>query len=330
LLIGKIPPNILQNQILPFVGAKRAEVIIGPKLGEDCTVLDLGEHLAVLSTDPITGAVSGIGRLAVHISCNDIAATGAQPIGILLTVLLPPDTTEREIQELMQDVHKTATQLNVAILGGHTEITAAVKQVLIITTALGKVEREYLISSSGAQPGDDIILTKWAGLEGTAILATDLAHRLKTKLSESILTAARSFSQHLSVVPEGITAARAGATAMHDVTEGGIRGALVEIAAASNVGLEVWAEKIPLAPETEAICRYLQIDPFGLISSGAMLITAPPDSKVMSALKAAAIPARIIGRVIPAPELSLIENGVKQKLTAPVRDELYVALERFQ
>jgi hydrogenase expression/formation protein HypE len=329
LLIGKIPPHILQNQILPFTGAQRSELVVGPKFGEDCAVVDMGPYLTVLSTDPITGASSGLGRLAVHVSCNDIAAVGAEPIGLLFTVLLPVGTTEKQVRRLMDEAHTTAKQVGVAILGGHTEITSSVEQILITATAIGKVEPEHLVTSSGANPGDHVILTKKAGLEGTAILAADLADQLSQSLPEAVLKEARTFGQFLSVVPEGMLAARLGATAMHDATEGGVRGALVEIAAASQVGLEIWEDQIPLAPETEAICRQLKIDPLGLISSGAMLITAPPEKNLLSALKEAGIPAQLIGRVTHR-GLFMVKEGIKKELTAPVRDELYAALERFK
>ncbi|MGB4553266.1 MAG: AIR synthase family protein [bacterium] len=326
---GKIPPEILQKTILPFTGARRKEVLVGPKFGEDCAVLDLGEELLVLSTDPITGATAGLGRLAVHVSCNDVAATGAEPVGILFTLLLPPGTGEDFLAPLIQEIHHTAAEINVAVLGGHTEITPVVNQVVVSATAVGKVTRENLVTSSGARPGDDIILTKSAGLEGTAILAGELAPLLAGHLSPEILAGAQALGEQLSVIPEGTIAAGAGATAMHDVTEGGVRGALVELATASGVGLEVWEEAIPVAPETRALCRYLDIDPLGLISSGALLITAPPKSQVMAALAQAGIPAHIIGRTLSRPEFFLVlKNGERRTLTAPERDELYKALEK--
>ena len=169
--VGKIPSHILQKTVLPLTGSRRTEVLVGPKFGEDCAVLDLGDNLVVLSTDPITGATKDLGRLAVHISCNDVAATGAEPVGLLFSILLPPGHDKKTLRELVQEIHHTATGLGVAVLGGHTEITPVVNQVVINSTALGKVTGENLVTSSGAQPGDDVILTKTAGLEGTAILA---------------------------------------------------------------------------------------------------------------------------------------------------------------
>lgn len=328
--IGKIPAQILERTILPLTGSRRSEVLVGPRFGEDCAVLDLKDNLLVLSTDPITGATKDLGHLAVHISCNDVAATGAEPVGLLFSLLLPPGTGEESIRGLMEEIHQTAQALEVAVLGGHTEITPVVTQVVITSTAIGKVRGEHLVTSSGAQAGDDIILTKSAGLEGTAILAQELAAYLTPLLPPATLRAARALSEKISVVPEGIIAARAGATAMHDVTEGGLRGALVEVATASQVGLEIWEKNIPYAPATLAICRQLKIDPLSLISSGAMLITAPPGCPVLGSLRDAAIPATIIGKVTSQPGLILRgKKGEKEPITAPERDELYRALEEY-
>ncbi len=327
--VGKIPPDVLKKQILPFLGAKRAEVLVGPKFGEDCAVLELGDYLLALSCDPITGTASDLGRLAVHVSCNDIAATGAEPVGLLLTFLFPPQTAEEEMQLLVKETHRVAGNLGVAILGGHTEVTSTVQQVVIAATALGKVKREHLVTSSGARAGDDVIITKWAGLEGTVILATDLAFKLREILPGEVIDRAKKMGEYLSVVPEGIIAAKAGATAMHDATEGGVLGALVELASASEVGMEIWQEAIPLTDETRLICQSLQIDPLALISSGAMLITSPAGSGILEVLESAGITAHVIGKVSSGPDMVMVNEGRKTELKAPLRDELYKALERF-
>jgi hydrogenase expression/formation protein HypE len=176
---GKIAPDLLKKLIFSNLGIERDEVMVHSCIGEDSSVIDFGDRLCVLSTDPITGASKGIGKYAVNISCNDVASNGAEPLGVMITLLLPENFTEEGIASIMKEINDAATKLNVEVLGGHTEVTTAVNQVIISCTAVGIVDRDKLVTSSGASPGDDIVLTKWAGLEGTAILATEFEEELK-------------------------------------------------------------------------------------------------------------------------------------------------------
>ena len=228
--IGKISNELLQSAILDSISYQRPEVIIRPNIGEDCSVLEFGKNEnIVLSTDPITGATKHIGNLAVHISCNDVSTSGAEPVGILVTILLPPDSTEEEFKVIMKDITKAAKDSNIEIIGGHTEITDAVTRPVVSTTVIGKVKKEDMIATNGALDGQDIILTKWAGLEGTAILANEYESVLVEALGQQVVDAAKSLENHLSVVRESKVAHKCGVTSMHDATEGGILGAVWEV-----------------------------------------------------------------------------------------------------
>ena len=174
-----------------------------------------------MSTDPITAAVSDIGRLAIHISCNDIASNGIQPLGIMLAVMLPVGTTEEHIEMIMDQAAKAAEACEVEIIGGHTEITAAVNQPVIVSTAIGRGRKNQSASAENIQIGDVILMTKSAGLEGTGIIAGDYAEELKEVLSEEELEQASELLDHVSVVRDGVTAGAVGTHGMHDVTEGG-------------------------------------------------------------------------------------------------------------
>lgn len=323
---GKIPPEILKQVVFSRLSLRRKEVLVGPRLGEDCSVLNLGEKLAVLSSDPITGAGTNIGRLAVHVSCNDLATTGAEPVGILVTILLPVGSNEQALAEIMDQLRTEAQKLNIEILGGHTEVTAAVNQPVISATALGTVEPGRAVSSSGGKAGDSLVLTKFAGLEGTAILAADKQDIVAHLLAPESLKRALGFIEQISVVPEGLLAARHGAHAMHDVTEGGVLGAVFELAEASSLSAELWADRVPVAEETLAICHHFGLDPLGLISSGAMLIAHPRGEEVCDILQEAGIRATVIGRLLPRGEHVVLRNGEKRPLVVPPRDELYKVL----
>ncbi|WP_372997487.1 AIR synthase related protein, partial [Lutispora sp.] len=208
---GKIPPELLKSLVFNNIKVKREEVILRPEIGEDCAAIDFGSYACVLSTDPITGASEGAGTLAIHISCNDVATSGVRPVGIMVTVLAPPSATEDDIRKVMEEAGEAAAALGVEIIGGHTEITSAVNRIVISTTALGKVQKERIVRSSGAQTGDDVIMTKWAGLEGTAIIAADREKELAGRLSPEEIKTAKAFIKHISVVEEGAAAGEFGA-----------------------------------------------------------------------------------------------------------------------
>ena len=321
---GKVSSDVLERVVYPHLG-RRPDVLVHAHLGEDCAVVDFGEWVVVLTTDPVTGAASHLGRYAVHVSCNDLATTGAEPVGLLLTLLLHEATTEADLERIMREAGEAARALRVEIIGGHTEVTPGIDRTIAVVTAVGRARKGTVISSGGARPGDRVLLTKSAGVEGTAILATDLADRLRGAVDEAVLRRARAFLDRISVVPEGLAGARAGASAMHDVTEGGVLGGAWELAEASGIGIEVRAEAIPVAPETEAICRALAVDPLRLISSGAMLIATRAPERTLRALRDEGIPAAEIGMMTPAKRV-LIRGGRAITLQAPEPDELWRVL----
>lgn len=323
---GKVSADLLQRIVYPHLG-RRPDVLVHARLGEDCAVIDFGEWVAVLTTDPITGAIRQLGRYAVHVACNDLATSGAEPVALLMTLLLKVGTTDPELEGLMREAGETAKRLGVEIVGGHTEVTPGIDHTIAVMTALGRTRKGQVISAAGARPGDRVIVTKSAGVEGTAILALDLAPRLKGRVDDVMLERARRFLDRISVVPEGLAAARAGATAMHDVTEGGVLGGAWELAEAAGIGIEIRADAVPVAPETAAICRVLDVDPLRLISSGAMLIASPVPERTLDALKQAEIEATEIG-VMTRQERVVVAGSRRLPLTPPPGDELWRVLDR--
>ena len=323
--IGKIPSEVLEKIILNPINkndSKRDEIIVRPKTGEDCSAVYMGDELCIVSTDPITGADKNAGYIAVHINCNDIASSGGEPVGILMTVLLPPNSSQDILEDIMSGAHKASKEVGIEILGGHTEVTEVVTKPVISATIIGKSKNKNFISSGGALLGQDVIMTKWAGLEGTSIIANDYYHILKDKLPEEILKSAMDMSKFLSVIPESKIAVEYGATAMHDVTEGGILGAVWEVADCSNKGVKLYLDKIPVKKETEEICRISNINPYRLISSGSMIITAFDGHKLVEELKNSNIEASVIGKITEGGKY-IVENGVEKELLPPESDELY-------
>lgn len=322
--IGKIPETVLKRSVLKNIKRRRPEVLVGPAIGEDCSVIGVnGDEVIILSTDPITGAVQDIGILAVHITANDIASSGAEVIGIMVSILLPENTVEAELKHLMNDIESVCEQLQIEVVGGHTEITKAVNQPIVTVTGIGKIKKSKLIKTTGAINGQEIVMTKWAGLEGTAILATAKQQELLSKYSAGFINKAQMMLDYISVVPESRIAMEVGVTSMHDVTEGGIFGALWEIGAASRVGLEVDLQKILLKQETVEICEYFDLNPYMLISSGCMLIVTDNANQLVDKLNDQGIAAAVIGRITEGNDRIIVNGEERQYLEPPKTDELY-------
>ncbi len=322
--IGKVPNEILQRIVLNKLKHNRKEVILRPGIGEDCCAVDFGENICVMSTDPITGAENEVGRLAVHITCNDIAACGVEPLGILATILAPKDCTEQQLEQIMEQMCSTADKLNVDIIGGHTEITDAVNRFVVITTAIGKAHKAQLVSSNGASPGDAVLITKAVGIEGTAIIAHDKECELEKAFGKEFCITAKGFMNEISVVLDGIEAAKNGATSMHDITEGGVLGAAWELGIASGCGVKLYEGSIPIRTQTEEICNFYSLNPLKLISSGSMIFTATDGNNAVQALKRKGIDASIIGEVTEDTKSVLIKkDGSAVIIEQPDSDELY-------
>lgn len=325
--IGKIPPEILEKIVMkPMMGSKvkRADVILRPTTGEDCSAIDLGGEICILSTDPITGAAKDIGYLAVQINCNDVYSSGAEPMGILLTILLPPGSDEKLLEEIMEGSLRAAEERKIEILGGHTEVTDAVTKPLISAAVIGKTRNRKILATGGAKADQDIIMTKWAGTEGTAILAKEWEEGLRAYLTEEELKNAQEMKNFLSVGEESLIAFTHGATAMHDATEGGILGAVWEMAECSGLGVDVFVENIPVKEETKKICTAMQIDYLRLISSGTMIIAADDGEKLVGKLQTAGIEAAVIGKLTEGGKYMLV-NGMRLPLEQPGSDALYEA-----
>ncbi len=325
---GKVSENILKRSILKEVETLRDEVLVGAAVGEDCAILKLKEdELIVLSTDPITGTTKDIGKLSICVTLNDIASAGAEPIGVLLSVLLPPEAEEKDIKQIMHDVSRECAIHNVQVIGGHTEVTGAVRQIIVTVTGVGKVKKGQEISTSGARQGDDIVVSKWIGLEGTSIIAKEKEEELAGRFNSDFLKRAREFDRYLSVVEDAMTAVKAGVHSMHDVTEGGIFGALWEMGASSGVGLTVDLKDIPIRQETVEICNYFDINPYCLISSGCMLMAAPDGEKLADALHEKGIYAAVIGKINDSNDRIVMNDGERRFLTPPETDELYKVIQ---
>ncbi len=306
LRVGKLPPHLLAK-LLEQTNVKDPSVILGPRMGEDAALIDNGgENYLVVSSDPITFAAEQLGWYAVHVNANDIAAAGGTPRWMVMTIILPDGAPPQLAKDIMRQTMDACAEIGVTLVGGHTEVTYGIDRSIAIGTMIGEVRKGKETPTSGVQEGDAIILTKGVAIEGTAILAIELADRLRAAgVSEDAVRRAAGFllDPGISVVNHaGIALQVAAIHAMHDPTEGGVATALHEMADASNVGMDIDAEAVrAMTPrETAEICRALGVDPVGLIAAGALLIAAAPEDapKIIAALEESSIHAAVIGRAI--------------------------------
>ncbi len=315
---GKLAESVLKRSILKQLHFKRADVCLAAGVGEDCAAFFVAEdEVAVLSSDPVIWEDSLDGRCGVHANLNDLAAGGAQPVGLMLTALLPPGVEEPEMRSMVQTIAQECEPLQVQILGGHTEVTDAVNRPIVSMTAVGKAKKGMLISTGGVRPGDDVIVTKWIGLEATAKLAHNRREELLSRYPGHLLDDAERFEQYFSIIPEAATAVKSGVRAMHDVTTGGIFGALWELAEASGVGLEIELKKIPIRQETVEICEFFDLNPYQLGSTGSLLLAAEDGNRLVLDLKQQGIPAVVIGKATAENDRVVINEEERRFLEPP-------------
>lgn len=325
--VGKLSNEELQEVILNKLHKVREDVLIGPGIGLDCAVVDFGESSLVISSDPITGASNNIGSIAVGINCNDIAASGGEAVGIMFTILAPPGTAIEELGKIMEDASETAANMGIEILGGHTEITDAVNRIVVSATAVGKIATAKVRSPEkvGYEGGEALLMTKWAGLEGSGIIAGDFADDLKEVLSPEESEEAVGMLKYISVEKDGRIAADNGALAMHDVTEGGILGAIWEICTSQNMGCEIELANIPVKEVTRKICSHFNIDPLKLISSGSLLIVCKSEKcdKIIETMSEESIDCVKIGELKKHSGITMLNGDNSFEIQPPGSDELY-------
>jgi len=327
---GKVPYDVLERCVLCHLGAESPRVLIGAALGEDAPIIEMGDRVIIAKVNPITGAEKIVGGLAVHINANDVATRGARPLWFQDVLLLPPGTTRARLERIMKDMDAACRQLGVQLIGGHTECVSGLERPVVVGFMIGEASRDRYVTTGGAKPGDKVIMTKTVGLEGTSIFATDLREKLSGFKRATLIRAAKMSSQ-ISVVPEALLAVeKGGVHALHTPTEGGIINGLWEMAKAAGIGLRVYEESIPVAPETAEITRCLGVDPLKLLSSGALLMCVAPEcvNTILEALSSIKVRASVIGEARPKDEGLWIMRGRKQRRIKPVtQDELFRVLE---
>jgi len=297
--IGKIHMDSLARLLAQYTN-RSDRVLIGSGIGEDAAVITMPDRYLIAKTDPITGATGEIGYYAVNINANDIASMGGVPLWFLATILMPKGSTEDDLEQIFSQIADCCTALGIAYCGGHTEVTTAVASPVVVGQMLGEADRDNLKPTSAALAGDDLIITKSAAIEATSLIAREKEDELQERFPDELIERAREFlfDPGISVVRDasllqGITEVHA----LHDPTEGGITTGIFEMAQASNLGVEVIHDAIPVREETRALCDFFHVNPLGTFASGSLLIAVSPTAtdRVIATLSRGGIPAARIG-----------------------------------
>jgi len=306
--MSKLPFEDMRKYVFSRTGAKDPDVLCGPAFAEDAAVIRLHDNVLVAHADPIVGAVKHIGRLSVHISCNDIAVRGVRPRWIMPVIVLPEKYSREMVDEITGDIHSAAREIGAAVVGGHLGYAAGLTRPLIATSAFGTTGPDEYVLTGNARPGDRILITKGAGIEGTAIIAFDFEKELNDcGVTGDVVSRARRMMNEISVVEESLELFAAGATSMHDATRGGVMEALIEVAIASGVRAEVEESLIPVREPTRVFAGKLSFDPLKLISSGTVVATIPPD-------RLAEVRERLTGLGVEFSEVGTMSEGAGVRL----------------
>lgn len=331
---GKLPVEILERLIRTYTSSIHG-VVVGASIGEDAAAIDFGEKYLLAKTDPITFVAEDIGTYTIFVNANDIATMGGSPLWFLATVLLPEKgTTPELVEKIFGQLSSACGRIDVAFCGGHTEITVGINRPIVIGTMLGEVEKNRLITTAGARPGDDILLSKAIAIEGTSIMARERGEELAGIFGEEFLRRCRKLAEDpgISILEEARIAVRNGKIhSMHDPTEGGLANALHEVAAAADVGLVVEEDRIPILEECRVLCKHFGLDPIGFIASGSLLIMVEPEDsgKVIRSLEQAGVPVANIGKITHKEQgIKIRSEGRIKDLPRFDRDEITKILER--
>ena len=320
-MFGKVSPDDLAAHVFERKGADLDSVLQGPAYGEDAAAIDVPGGTMVVSSDPLWFAVDRVGTLGVHVACNDVAASGGDPTWMTNVIFLPSDADASALDRITSQIDEAAESIGVAVVGGHSEYNEQLDRPLLMMTCMGM--GDPYVPTGGAQPGDQLVLTQGAGIEGTAILASDFATELEEKgVDPSLVADGLGYFDDIGVTDDAAVL-RSYATGMHDPTEGGLIDALLEMATASGGSARVDPDAVPIREATAVLTDAMGVDPFSIFGSGALLAAVPAEDldAALQALSDAGIAAARIGEMT-AGTPSTLELG-ERTITEPVRDDMY-------
>lgn len=338
---GKVSDSVLKRSVLKQIRTRRQEVLCGAGIGEDCAIFASSGAFAATASGAAVLLPADMARLLTKCA-NNLATAGAQPVAVLITLILPREAEEPVLKQLMAAAEDACSQLGMQIAGGHTTVSSHVDCPMASVTAYGISVKEFEVSEDcgagnsapaslpcatrGARPGQDIVLTKWIALEGTAVLAERKREQLLRRYPAHLVEEAAGFDRYLSIIPEAAVAVKSGVRVMHDASEGGILATLWELAECSGVGLTIDLRKIPIRQETVEVCEFCEANPYMLASGGCLVMAADHGEALVEELVRNGIPATVVGQITSSHDRLIYNAGEKRYLDKPAQDEIY----RFQ
>lgn len=326
--IGKLPQDFLAS-LLSKINIKDKSINVPPAVGEDAAVIDFGEKLLVLKSDPITFTSENIGYYAVTINSNDLYVMGATPRYFLCTILLPEGITNKKLSEKVFDsILRSCERYSITLCGGHTEITPGLKMPVAAGFMIGEAKKDSLINKKNIKYGDRILLAKGVPIEFTSILADKKKKEIIKKFGESFYKRCKNFTYSPGISIRKaveIVLSVCKPAGMHDPTEGGLIGGILELSTFIDMGFMIDSEKIRVYEESQILCDYFKFDPLRVIASGGLIIIADEKeaSKAKTALLENKIPCAEIGEILKNPlERTILIKGKPQNIIPPVIDEI--------
>lgn len=321
--VGKISEVALKRAVFKQLKSRRDEILFGGAIGEDCAAMKLAPgEVSVFSSNPVTGSGKIQGALAIYSAVNNLVCSGAEAVGVMVTVLLPEDFKESRLAELAEQMEEVCKALHIQVMGGHTEVTPAVCEPVFSAVAVGKVKEKELLHAKCAKADQDIVMSKWIGMEGSVAIVAAKEKELLERFPKAMIDKIKGMLPNCCVCTEAALAIKSGVSAMHDVSSGGIYGALYELSEAAGVGLEIDLRAIPIKQETVEICEYLGLNPYYLKSGGSMLMVCDHGQELVRLLDKEGIHAAVIGRTTSENAKAVINEGEVSYLERPKADEL--------
>jgi len=326
---GKISELMLNRSVFKLFRHRRKDIVAKPTSGVDAGIMHMnGDELVAISTNPVLLELDELGKSAIYYVANNLACVGAEIVSVVVNILMPACSDEKDIKVIMNDLEDECGKLGIEVMGGHTQMTDAVNKTLVTITGLGKIKNSYNLGNiKEIRSGFDIVMVKWAGMQGASVIATKSEEQLRTRLKQELIDSVKSLKLDISLLEEARIAQENGAYYIHDITQGGVFAGLWELATATKKGLEVDIKLIPTLQDIVEVCEFVDVNPYALDSRGAMLVVTDNGQKLVETYLDNDIDAAVIGKIAEHKNKLIINEDEVRYLDSPSSDELLKYLE---